>query len=235
MIFFSFDRRRRSSLAADIIFQCNLFEGVYFGLLWGRLMVLLSASFCRSFTCHRAGELWDNTETLPLKKKKKYLLKPRYMPHPPFTDSTRKAKKSRFPGLNARQEKSHQSSVTKGLFMTQSCESWIPLSPLSRPQSLSICWEPVAKEAETGELKELGLKRGRAFTGAVRTGPFMNCKPCAFWPCFNNTAWDPKFSSLNSGCTIDWMWEMGTLLGPLGPQFPHGWTRATLASPSQSG
>lgn len=70
MIFFSFDRRRRSSLAADIIFQCNLFEGVYFGLLWGRLMVLLSASFCRSFTCHRAGELWDNTETLPFKKKK---------------------------------------------------------------------------------------------------------------------------------------------------------------------
>lgn len=55
--FFSFDRRRWPSLAADIIFRRNLFESVYFCLLRGRLMVLLSASFCRSFTCHRAGEL----------------------------------------------------------------------------------------------------------------------------------------------------------------------------------
>lgn len=56
MIFFSFDRRRWSSLAADIIFQFNLFEGVYFCLLCGRLMVLLAASLGRSFTFDRAGE-----------------------------------------------------------------------------------------------------------------------------------------------------------------------------------
>lgn len=56
--FFSFDRRRRPSLAADIIFQRNLFEmGVYFCLFWGRLTVLLSASLCGAFTCHKAGEL----------------------------------------------------------------------------------------------------------------------------------------------------------------------------------
>lgn len=43
--FFSFDRRRWPSLAADIIFQRGLFEtGVYCGLFRGRLMVLLSAS-----------------------------------------------------------------------------------------------------------------------------------------------------------------------------------------------
>lgn len=43
--FFSFDQRRWPSLAADIIFQCNLFEtGVYFCLFGGRLMVLLPAS-----------------------------------------------------------------------------------------------------------------------------------------------------------------------------------------------
>lgn len=56
--FFSFDRRRWPSLAADIIFQCNLFEtGIYFCLFQGRLRVLLSASFCSAFMSHKAGEL----------------------------------------------------------------------------------------------------------------------------------------------------------------------------------
>lgn len=56
--FFSFDRRRWPSLAADIMFQCSLFEtGVYFRLFQGRLMGLLPASLCAAFTCHKAGEL----------------------------------------------------------------------------------------------------------------------------------------------------------------------------------
>lgn len=53
------------------------------------------------------------------KKKKRRLLKPHYIP-PPLTDFTRKAK-SRFLGLNDRQEKFHQSPIMKGLFMIQSC------------------------------------------------------------------------------------------------------------------
>lgn len=72
------------------------------------------------------------------KKKKRRLLKPHYIP-PPLTDFTRKAK-SRFLGLNDRQEKFHQSPVMKGLFMIQSCGCWILLSPPSnlRGQSLSV-------------------------------------------------------------------------------------------------
>lgn len=37
-------------------------QSIYSGFFWGRLLVLLPASLCGTFTCHKAGELYDKTE-----------------------------------------------------------------------------------------------------------------------------------------------------------------------------